>query len=45
MATLSGVPLYEARGYIAGPPVTHAVSGTVELQFVPMSKELVPVAS
>ena len=44
MATLAGVPLYEARGFIAGPPVTHAVSGNVELQFVPMSKTLVPAA-
>ena len=44
MATLSGVPLYEARGFVAGPPVTHSVSDTVTLQFVPMSKTLVPAA-
>ncbi len=44
MATLSGVPLYEACGFIAHPPEAHAVADGVELQFVPMSKTLSPVA-
>jgi GNAT superfamily N-acetyltransferase len=40
MATLSGVALYEARGFTAQAAVTHKVSDDLELVFVPMSKSL-----
>lgn len=37
MATLPGVPFYEARGYGAGPAIVHAC-GDVDVRFVPMEK-------
>jgi len=38
MATLPGVRLYEARGYVAQPQIRWAMAGGVEIEFVPMSK-------
>lgn len=40
MATLPGVRLYAARGYLAASPVRHEVSPGVEIEFVPMTKPL-----
>jgi GNAT superfamily N-acetyltransferase len=40
MATLSGVALYEARGFTAHGAVRHQLSEDIELVFVPMSKSL-----
>jgi GNAT superfamily N-acetyltransferase len=40
MATLPGRRLYEARGYDAGDPIEHPLSGRVSIQFVPMRKRL-----
>ena len=39
MATLQGVRLYEARGYVAQPPIRWPMAGGVEIEFVPMTKE------
>lgn len=41
MATLPGVRLYEARGYVAQPRIRWPVGDGVEIEFVPMSKEAV----
>jgi ribosomal protein S18 acetylase RimI-like enzyme len=39
MATLPGVRLYEARGYVPQPQIRWPVGGGVEIEFVPMSKD------
>jgi GNAT superfamily N-acetyltransferase len=41
MATLPGVRLYRARGYLAGEPVEWPVPGNLTIRFVPMSKTFV----
>jgi len=41
MATLPGVKLYAARGYIAGPMVHFSVGDGESIEFVPMRKVLV----
>jgi GNAT superfamily N-acetyltransferase len=38
MATLPGVRLYAARGYVPQPRIRWPVGGGVEIEFVPMSK-------
>jgi GNAT superfamily N-acetyltransferase len=40
MATLPGVRLYEARGYVPGARVHHPLAPGVSIEFVPMSKSL-----
>ncbi|MGA8940064.1 MAG: GNAT family N-acetyltransferase, partial [Acidobacteriaceae bacterium] len=40
MATLPGVRLYEARGYIPGSKVHYPVGTNLSIEFVPMSKSL-----
>ncbi|MBV8859527.1 MAG: GNAT family N-acetyltransferase [Acidobacteria bacterium] len=40
MATLPGVPFYAARGYVAGGQVEYEIADGVNIQFVPMRKEL-----
>jgi GNAT superfamily N-acetyltransferase len=40
MATLPGVRLYRARGYLPGEPVEWPVPGNLTIRFVPMSKRL-----
>jgi GNAT superfamily N-acetyltransferase len=40
MATLPGVRLYAARGYVPGERVHHTVAPGVAIEFVPMSKSL-----
>ena len=40
MATLPGVRLYEARGYVPQPQIRWPVGGGVEIEFVPMSKDV-----
>jgi GNAT superfamily N-acetyltransferase len=40
MATLPGVKLYAARGYVGGRPVAHDIGGGESIEFVPMSKTL-----
>jgi hypothetical protein len=40
MATLPGVRLYEARGYLPGARVHHPVGPNLSIEFVPMSKSL-----
>ncbi|MGH8139458.1 MAG: GNAT family N-acetyltransferase [Steroidobacteraceae bacterium] len=40
MATLPGVRLYAARGYLAAAQVRYEVSPGVEIEFVPMSKRI-----
>lgn len=40
MATLPGVRLYRARGYIARPKVLHPIGDDLSIEFVPMRKEL-----
>jgi GNAT superfamily N-acetyltransferase len=40
MATLPGVRLYEACGYIADPPITYPLTGGLQIQFVPMHKQM-----
>ena len=40
MATLPGVRLYEARGYIPGAKVHYPLPSGLSIDFVPMSKEL-----
>jgi GNAT superfamily N-acetyltransferase len=42
MATLPGVRLYAARGYLAGPRVRHELGPALAIDFVPMSKTLEP---
>jgi GNAT superfamily N-acetyltransferase len=39
MATLPGVRLYQARGYVPQPQIRWPVGGGVEIEFVPMSKD------
>jgi GNAT superfamily N-acetyltransferase len=39
MATLPGVPFYEARGYVAGSAITQIYDG-VSVRFVPMHKPI-----
>jgi GNAT superfamily N-acetyltransferase len=38
MATLPGVRLYRARGYIPGTPILHSLGSNLTIKFVPMSK-------
>src|SRR5215213_8779068 len=40
MATLPGVRLYAARGYVAGEQVEYEIADGVTIEFVPMKKEL-----
>jgi GNAT superfamily N-acetyltransferase len=40
MATLPGVKLYAARGYVGAPPVRYDLGDGESIDFVPMSKEL-----
>lgn len=40
MATLPGVRLYSARGYVPGPSVLHPLTSEVSIEFVPMTKTL-----
>jgi GNAT superfamily N-acetyltransferase len=40
MATLPGVRLYAARGYVAAAPIRHALAPGLEIEFVPMTKVL-----
>lgn len=40
MATLPGLKLYRACGYIAGEPVTYELGAGVRIEFVPMHKSL-----
>lgn len=42
MATLPGVRLYQARGYIAQPTVLHPLGAQRSIAFVPMSKSFDP---
>lgn len=44
MATLPGVRLYQARGYLAQPKVLYPLRGELAIEFVPMSKALEPEA-
>jgi GNAT superfamily N-acetyltransferase len=41
MATLPGVRLYAARGYVPGERVSHPLARGLTIEFVPMSKSLV----
>ncbi|MGH8180878.1 MAG: GNAT family N-acetyltransferase, partial [Steroidobacteraceae bacterium] len=40
MATLPGVRLYEARGYVPGATVHHPLPSGLTIDFVPMAKDL-----
>jgi GNAT superfamily N-acetyltransferase len=40
VATLPGVPLYRACGYVAGEPFDHTLAEGLTIRFVPMRKEL-----
>jgi GNAT superfamily N-acetyltransferase len=40
MATLPGVRLYRARGYLPGEPIDWPVPGNLTIRFVPMSKAI-----
>jgi GNAT superfamily N-acetyltransferase len=40
MATLPGMKLYEARGYLAGARVRYPLAAGLSIEFVPMSKSL-----
>jgi GNAT superfamily N-acetyltransferase len=40
MATLPGLKLYRACGYVAGTPVRHTLATGLTIDFVPMSKRL-----
>jgi GNAT superfamily N-acetyltransferase len=40
MATLPGLRLYEARGYVAGVRVQYPLAAGLSIEFVPMSKSL-----
>jgi GNAT superfamily N-acetyltransferase len=42
MATLPGVRLYAARGYVAGKPILYEVAPGVPIEFVPMRKVIAP---
>lgn len=42
MATLTGIPLYAAYGYVAGSPVRHPLGGGLTMDFVPMRKQVSP---
>jgi GNAT superfamily N-acetyltransferase len=42
MATLPGVRLYRACGYVGEARSTHALPGGLTIEFVPMGKQLVP---
>jgi GNAT superfamily N-acetyltransferase len=42
MATLPGVRLYAARGYVPQGSVRHPLTPGLDIEFVPMRKELVP---
>jgi GNAT superfamily N-acetyltransferase len=42
MATLPGVKLYAAHGYQAGARVQHPLTADLTIEFVPMTKQLVP---
>jgi GNAT superfamily N-acetyltransferase len=39
MATLPGVRMYSACGYIAEPPINYPLPGGLQIQFVPMHKQ------
>lgn len=43
MATLPGVRLYNAHGYVPGTPVQHLLSSGVTIEFVPMSRDCMVV--
>jgi GNAT superfamily N-acetyltransferase len=38
MATLPGMRLYQARGYLAGTAIRHSLGGDLTIEFVPMRK-------
>ena len=40
MATLPGVRLYQTLGFVAGAPVRHTLDPGLDIQFVPMRKDL-----
>ena len=40
IATLTGIPFYEAHGYVGGEPFTYPASPDVSLGFLPMSKQV-----
>ena len=42
MATLPGVRLYAARGYLAGAPVLWPLGDGLQIEFVPMTKQATP---
>jgi hypothetical protein len=42
MATLPGVKLYAARGYVGSPQVAFDVGAGEIIEFIPMSKSLQP---
>jgi hypothetical protein len=42
MATLPGVKLYAARGYVGSPQVEFDVGAGEIIEFIPMSKSLEP---
>ena len=44
MATLPGVRLYAARGYVPQDSVRHPLTAELDIEFVPMRKELVDIA-
>jgi hypothetical protein len=43
MATLPGVKLYRAYGYTGSESVAYTIGKGVTIQFVPMSKTIVPI--
>lgn len=45
MATLPGLRLYSAAGFIPGDPIEHPIPGGLTITFVPMSKPLLPLES
>lgn len=45
MATLPGLRLYAARGYLPGAPVLHPVAPGLTIEFVPMGKEIADTPS
>jgi GNAT superfamily N-acetyltransferase len=40
MATLGGVPLYRELGFVPAAPIRHDLGGGLDIEFVPMRKEL-----
>ena len=40
VATLPGLPLYQACGYVAAEPIDHPLADGLTIRFVPMRKEL-----